>query len=206
MSRADPDNHLYCLAISEDTISFRPRLAARAEVALAGHKKIGSLLVTVFGADSAVGGARSDESFEISEPRRRAFCRLLMNAGDGHLPPQGRGELSNVKKKGKIGLLPTEMQRPRHVEDENKNIRKLWVVCRAIGRCCRTHPPNVFNQPQAQPIDSEWIVSLRRACQAYRDRPVHLSLKIAPTRSATFEQRTKESCQTRVRYGTSAFL
>jgi putative transposase len=109
-------------------------------------------------------------------------------------------------KKKYDGLLPTEMRRLKQLEDENAKLKR--IVRRPVARqgdAAGRHPPKALRPVrQRKLVDEmrgEWNVSIRRACRVFEVDTSTYHYKSRRPGQAVLEQRIKEICQTRVRYG-----
>jgi putative transposase len=96
-------------------------------------------------------------------------------------------------KKKYDGLLPTEMRRLKQLEDENNKD--------AAGRDPAKTLRPVRKRKLVDEVRGDWNVSIRRACRVLLFDTSSYHYKSRRPGQAVLEQRIKEICQTRVRYG-----
>ena len=109
-------------------------------------------------------------------------------------------------KKKYDGLLPTEMRRLKQLEDENCEAaegrgRSEPRQGDAAGRAPPKALKPVRKRKLVDELRGDWDVSIRRACRVFLVDTSTYHYKSRRPGQAALEQRIKEICQTRVRYG-----
>ena len=139
----------------------------------------------------------AQKAFILSKARR--------GAGGGYLP-QGRdqpGDLLQLEEEVRR-LLPTEMRRLKQLEDENSKLRKVVADLTRQGDAAgRPAPKNL------RPVRKRKLVMRCAATGTFRSgEPAGVLVDTSTYHyrsrrpgQAALEQRIKEICQTRVRYG-----
>ena len=109
-------------------------------------------------------------------------------------------------KKKYDGLLPTEMRRLKQLEDENGKLKRI-VADLSLDKemLAGRYPPKTLRPVRKRKLvdemRGEWDVSIRRACRVFEVDTSTYHYKSRRPGQAVLEQRIKEICQTRVRYG-----
>jgi hypothetical protein len=109
-------------------------------------------------------------------------------------------------KKKYAGLLPDEMRRLKQLEDENNRLKKI-VADLTLGPrdAAGRHSPKALRPARKRKLVdgmlADWGISIRRACKALKFDTSTYHYKSRRTGQAGLEQRIREICETRVRYG-----
>ncbi|MEQ9815472.1 MAG: IS3 family transposase [Azospirillaceae bacterium] len=109
-------------------------------------------------------------------------------------------------KKKYAGLMPSEMRRLRELEHENARLKKIVAdlsldkeMLQDVVKRKPLRPGRKITLVDA--MRSEWSISIRRACAVIAFDPKTYRYKSRRPGQAAVEQRIREICQTRVRFG-----
>ncbi|MDA0652717.1 MAG: IS3 family transposase, partial [Proteobacteria bacterium] len=109
-------------------------------------------------------------------------------------------------KKKYAGLMPSEMRRLRELEQENARLKRIVADLSLDKEMLQ----DVIKRKPLRPgrkrtlvdaMRSEWMISIRRACAVIQFDPKTYRYQSRRPGQAALEQRIREICQTRVRFG-----